>query len=270
MLAFKNSLNLLFLSISFGDAFLLDIFKISKLKDVRKAYEEQHKIYNQAPPYVDWRNNGKVSPVKSQQNCAACWAFSVVGSIESHLRIYLQQNTTLSEQFLIDCVPSSNGCTTGSLIKTYAEIVSILGGVLSEGDYFPYSNQKKECRWNNNGIKVVPVIGFKRVFPNEDVMVEYVASHGPLSVAINSKSMESYKGGIDEPTDEKCSPAELNHSVLIVGYSTYVSKETGKSTPYWIIKNSWGTDWGDKGYYYLVRGRNACGIASDVSFPYVQ
>ncbi|KPJ04353.1 Putative cysteine proteinase CG12163 [Papilio xuthus] len=192
------------------------------------------------------------------------------GPNHPQLKIYLQQNVTLSEQFLIDCVPSSKGCGTGSLIQTYAEIVSILGGVLSEDNYFPYANTKLECRWRKSASKPVPVIGFKRVYPNEDVMVEYLASHGPLSAAINSKSMQSYGGGIDEPSDEKCSPKHLDHSVLIVGYSTYVSKETGKSTPYWIIKNSWGTNWGDKGYYYLVRGRNACGIASDVSFAYVQ
>ncbi|CAK1579653.1 unnamed protein product [Parnassius mnemosyne] len=223
------------------------------------------------PEYFDWRQYGKVSPVKNQYQCGACWAFSAIANIESQIRIHLMKNYTLSEQFLIDCIKNNKGCGADSLIKTFAAIVTDFGGVLLDSDYFPYEAKPNMCRWQPNfNTKLIPVIGFKRVFPNENVMIQYILQYGPLSAAINSKSMESYKGDIDEPTGETCSPKHLNHAVLIVGYSAYVSKTSGKVTPYWIIKNSWGTEWGDNGYYYLVRGRNACGIANDVSFAFVQ
>ncbi|KAF9408579.1 hypothetical protein HW555_011777 [Spodoptera exigua] len=230
------------------------------------------------PDYFDWRDHDGVSPVKDQMHCDACWAFSVVANIESHRRIYLNENDILSEQFLIDCDVMQDGCAYGSLIQSFANIATKFGGVLRDEDYPGYSDRKEECRWQtykgfsyfqvSSSPKAIPVVGFRRVNPDESIMAYYIYTHGPLSAAINSQSMARYKGGIDEPTDKNCNPTILNHAVLIVGYNVYIS-ETGKRTPYWIIKNSWGTEWGDYGFYYLVRGRNACGIASDVSFAYV-
>uniref|UniRef100_A0A2A4K987 Peptidase C1A papain C-terminal domain-containing protein n=1 Tax=Heliothis virescens TaxID=7102 RepID=A0A2A4K987_HELVI len=239
------------------------------------------------PDYFDWREQDAVSPVKNQGHCAACWAFSTAATIESHRKIYLNVKETLSEQFLIDCDPAGNGCNDGSILQTYANMVTIFGGILRDEDYYPFVAEQRECRWNailnlhatnyttrsfenipSPRPQPVPVIGFRRVFRDEDVMTGFLYNYGPLSAAINLESMGRYKGGIDEPTDKNCSPNELNHAVEIVGYNVYVS-ENGKRLPYWIIKNSWGTEWGDNGYYYLVRGRNACGIASDVSFPFV-
>ncbi|KAG6445052.1 hypothetical protein O3G_MSEX003686 [Manduca sexta] len=199
---------------------------------------------------------------------------------EFHLKIYRNVEETLSEQFLIDCDEDKKGCGSASIIKTYADIVTKLGGVLRESDYYPYASRPLQCRWHpkNKELKLgapiaspglIPVVGFRRVLPDEEVMAQFVFQYGPLSAAINSASMARYRGGIDEPTDEDCNPRGLDHSILIVGYSAYVSKETGKTLPYWIIKNSWGVEWGDYGFYYLVRGRNACGIATDVSFAYI-
>ncbi|XP_022125625.1 cysteine proteinase 1 [Pieris rapae] len=223
------------------------------------------------PDYFDWRDLNAVSPVKNQGSCAACWAFSAVANIESHIKIHLGQSLVLSEQFLIDCSVERTGCKNSTVLKTFAEIVYQFHGVLQESDYYPYSDRAEECRWNGINPKPVPVIGFRRVFPDEAVMMKYLYQYGPLSAAINSASMLNYKPNtIDEPTEERCSssPDALNHAVLIVGYNTYVSAE-GRKTPFWIIKNSWGREWGDGGYYYLVRGRNACGISNDVSFSFV-
>ncbi|CAH1635836.1 unnamed protein product [Spodoptera littoralis] len=234
--------------------------------------------YGKIPIYFDWRDYDAVSPVKNQWHCAACWAFSVVANIESHRRIYLKSVDILSEQFLIDCDTRQNGCAFGSVLQSFANIVSVFGGVLRDRDYPGYSDRQEKCRWYPSiGDSThhmsprphpVPVIGFKRVESDEKVMAAYLYVNGPISAAINSESMARYTKGIDEPTVENCNPKNLNHAVLIVGYSVYVD-EAGKKTPYWVIKNSWGTEWGENGYYYLVRGRNACGIASDVSFAYV-
>ncbi|XP_047518139.1 cysteine proteinase B-like isoform X1 [Pieris napi] len=226
------------------------------------------------PDYVDWRERNGVTAVKDQKSCGACWAFSAVANIESHIKIYLGTEIILSEQFLIDCDVERTGCSSTTVLKTFAEIVSTFGGVLKEKDYYPYSDRPEECRWNRENPKPIPVIGFQRVSSDEAVMAEYLSKCGPLSAAINSASMYNYKPKdglipIDEPTEDDCSskPEDLNHAVLIVGYSAY--EYNGRITPYWIIKNSWGSEWGDRGYYYLVRGRNACGISKDVSFSFV-
>ncbi|KAJ8724258.1 hypothetical protein PYW08_015732 [Mythimna loreyi] len=227
------------------------------------------------PVYWDWRTEGKVSPVKDQGHCAASWAFSAVANIESQLRIHKMRDEILSEQFLIDCDEAQTGCECRSIVATFGHIVATLGGVLRDVDYCPYHEERGQCRWEpsklgklNKNPKLVPVTGFQKVLPDEEVMAQFVYEKGPLSAAINSASMKRYKGDIDEPTAENCDPNYLDHAVLIVGYNVYVS-ESGEETPYWIIKNSWGKDWGDEGYYYLVSGRNACGIASDVSIAYV-
>ncbi|XP_035441498.2 cysteine proteinase 1-like [Spodoptera frugiperda] len=245
-------------------------------KDV--SYPLRPANVGKVPLYYDWRYNNGVSPVKNQLHCAACWAFSVVANIESHRKIYLKADDILSEQFLIDCDDAQEGCEYGQLLQAFGDIVAVFGGVLRDVDYLEYYDRKGECQWypskGDSSISVshsprpVPVIGFRRVEPNEEVMAAYLYKYGPLSAAINSESMDRYTYGIDEPTLDNCNPNKLNHAVLIVGYNVYVS-ETGESTPYWIIKNSWGTEWGDNGYYYLVRGTNACGIASDVSFAFV-
>ncbi|XP_045496619.1 procathepsin L-like [Colias croceus] len=222
-----------------------------------------------SPIYFDWREKGCVSPVKDQGDCGACWAFSAVANIESHIKIYLGKEVLLSEQFLIDCEVGRVGCQSTTVLKAFAEIVAIFGGVLQDQDYFPYAGRPQGCRWQKKP-QPVPVIGFRRVKPDERVMVEYLYKYGPLSAAINSASMEKYKGNfIDEPSDADCPASNLDHAVLIVGYNTFVDNTTGKTTPYWIIKNSWSKTWGDSGFYYLVRGKNACGIASDVSFSIV-
>ncbi|KAJ8719193.1 hypothetical protein PYW07_016749 [Mythimna separata] len=227
------------------------------------------------PVSWDWRDEGKVSPVKNQGQCGASWAFSVVANIESQLMIHKKQTETLSEQFLIDCDEAQQGCNSGSILATFGHVVASFGGVLRDKDYYPYVEEPGQCRWKHDTQEnlqkhptPVPVTGFQKVPSDEEVMAQFVYERGPLSAAINSASMKRYKGDIDEPTVENCNPDELDHAVLIVGYNVYVS-ETGKETPYWIIKNSWGEDWGDKGYYYLASGRNACGIASDVSIAYV-
>ncbi|RVE53344.1 hypothetical protein evm_001914 [Chilo suppressalis] len=260
-------------------------------RHVADGFDEPMLVNKGLPPEsYDWRKSNKVTPVKDQGACNICSVFSAVANIESQLVIHTGKQEILSEAFIMDCTANINCGQYTSILDVFSVIVTNYGGVLKDTDYFTYEARKSSCRWErskhvlNNTLEMnskdfyylrrshatpVSVIGFRRVKSNEDVMAEYIYKFGPLSAAINSKSMDTYTHGIDEPTIENCSPNELDHAVLIVGYSEYVSPDTGKITPYWIIKNSWGTGWGDSGYYYLVRGRNACGIAMDVSFAFV-
>ncbi|XP_063543957.1 putative cysteine proteinase CG12163 isoform X2 [Cydia strobilella] len=180
----------------------------------------------------------------------------------------------LSEQFLLDCNNMNADCNhTVSVVHTFADIITNLGGVPLESRYRPYSDSKWQCPQTKP--ELYNVIGLERIKPgDEDAMVKALRKHGPLSAGINNKMMLMPRNAtdIDEPTEEQCPPEgrNRNHAVLIVGYGVAYSRD-GRTVPYWIIKNSWGTNWqaGDKGYYYLRRGTNACGIAMDVSFAKV-
>merc|ERR1712046_268679 len=83
-----------------------------------------------------------------------------------------------------------------------------------------------------------------------------LVNSGPVTIGINAQNMQLYRSGVANPS--VCPASGVDHAVLIVGYGTQVG------TGYWKIKNSWGTSWGEDGYYRIVSGSNACGLATDV------
>ena len=89
---------------------------------------------------------------------------------------------------------------------------------------------------------------------NEQKLAAWLAKKGPVSVAINAFGMQFYRHGISHPLRPLCSPWLIDHAVLLVGFGNR------SAVPFWAIKNSWGTDWGEEGYYYLHRGSGACGV----------
>jgi len=92
---------------------------------------------------------------------------------------------------------------------------------------------------------------------NETEIAAYVSEHNPLSVALDARWLQFYKGGVGNP--RLCSSTLLDHAVLLVGYGTEAN------TPYWTVKNSWGESWGEQGYFRLVRGVGKCGINTMVT-----
>ncbi|XP_023011930.1 cathepsin O isoform X2 [Leptinotarsa decemlineata] len=210
------------------------------------------------PKRVDWRERNAVSGIQSQGTCGACWAFSVIGVVESMIALKTGKLEKLSVQQMIDCSMYNDGCDGGDIcsllkwIKT--ESVSIV-----EETHYPLSLTKQECK-NVSGIDGILIDGFEcdSFVNDEEIILAFLAKHGPVAVAINARSWQHYVGGIIQFHCES-SPLKLNHAVQIVGY------DLTANIPHYIVKNSWGEDFGEDGYLYIAIGKNLCGLAHEVS-----
>uniref|UniRef100_F6R7Q5 Cathepsin H n=1 Tax=Macaca mulatta TaxID=9544 RepID=F6R7Q5_MACMU len=186
------------------------------------------------PPSMDWRKKGNfVSPVKNQ-----------------------------AEQQLVDCAQDFNnhGCQ-GGLPSQAFEYILYNKGIMGE-DTYPYQGKDGDCKFRPG-----KAIGFVKDVANitiydEEAMVEAVALYNPVSFAFEvTQDFMMYKTGIYSSTSCHKTPDKVNHAVLAVGYG----EENG--IPYWIVKNSWGPQWGMNGYFLIERGKNMCGLAACASYP---
>ena len=216
------------------------------------------------PHQFDWREHNAVSSVKNQQQCGSCWAFSSVESIEGAWAIKHNKLYNLSEQQLVDCSQSygNNGCNGGNMDFAFNYVID--NGICTNKSY-PYTAQDMgQCNQSCN--KVVSISNYTNVLQNNEHTLEKAVLLNPVSVAIqgNKRSFQLYKSGIYN--DLECG-YELDHGVLLVGYG----KENKQK--YWIVKNSWGSDWGENGYIRILKNindtRGLCGIAMMPSFPVI-
>jgi len=218
-----------------------------------------------APSSIDWVSKGAVTPVKNQEQCGSCWAFSTTGSVEGHNYIKNGELVSLSEQELVDCsaAEGDNGCN-GGLMDYGFEYIIKEGGLCTESDY-PYVASQETCKAKSCGTKSAKVTGYKDVEPQNEADLKKAVSLGPVSVAIEAdkQAFQFYHSGV--LTSSACG-TQLDHGVLVVGYGTE------DDTPYWKVKNSWGASWGQDGYILIKRAEVAgskgeCGIALQPSYP---
>lgn len=248
---------------------------LSRQKTVKRAapknldFENLYKEFNFTEMWgapdanVDWRTKNVVTAPKDQGACGSCWSFSTAETIES---FYALKNgpsslVVLSEQQILDCTPNPNdcggtgGCGGGTVELATARIMT-MGGLSLESSY-PYASgggQNFQCNMD----KFKPVVKVQNYYdlPSNQLapVLNFVASKGPLSISVDASSWSAYDSGVFDGCD-MTSP-DIDHAVQLVGYGTDPS-----AGDYWLVRNSWGTGYGENGYIRLKRyATPPCGV----------
>ncbi|CAH8318583.1 unnamed protein product [Eruca vesicaria subsp. sativa] len=250
------------------------------------------------PDEVDWREKGAVVPVKDQGDCGmcvvfnisysiifiylfilllrlrlrliktgGCWAFAAVGAVEGLNKIKTGELVSLSEQELMDCDRGGDsgnfGCLGGNAADAFEFIIEN-GGIVTDKVY-PYTeNDTAACKAIEMvTTRYVTIDSYEDAPHNDEMSLKKAVAHQPISVMIEAENMKLYKSGV---FTGPCDHWYGNHNVVVVGYGT-----TEKGEDYWIIRNSWGPNWGESGYLKLQRNfhnsTGNCGIAIRPVYP---
>lgn len=223
-----------------------------------EAEEKTEILYTEVPSSLDWVEKGAVNSVKNQGACGSCWAFSTVANIEGAGFVETGKLISLSEQELVDCdTTGDHGCRGGLPSNAYQDMINNDLGLELESMY-PYEGRNGACAVKQRQ-EIAFIKGWKRISTDEDQIAAALVQYGPLSIGLNAGPMQWYMGGIAHPFKLLCNPKKIDHGVAIVGFGTEGTRN------YWKIRNSWGTSWGEEGYYRIIRGVGACGLNSMVT-----
>lgn len=215
--------------------------------------------------YVNWI--GKLTtPVKNQQQCGSCWTFGASEQVESDVMRMQGVRLMLSQSQLAQCDRNSFGCNGGDP-EAALDHISAVGGLSLDVDY-PYG---AAVAAGTTGIcepaKISPVATVTNVFNYngnvsdestpwvmgvEKAMARYMFAEGPIAIALDASEFSSYTGGVLSQCGN-----DIDHAVQAVGLNTEANP------PFWIVRNSWGGDWGESGYIYLEYGKNTCGLTNE-------
>lgn len=219
-----------------------------------------------APESFDWRTRGKVTEVKNQGQCGSCWAFSVTENIESVWMIKkgLTNHTMdhLSPQQIVDCDHVDGGCNGGDTPTAYKYVIDA-GGLETEKEY-PYRAEDGKCKFEKSKV-YSHITGYRYATSKHDekTLMDHTYSESPLSICVDAENWQLYSKGI--MTGPQCARrVTLDHCVQIVGY------DHSHNPPYWIVRNSWGRDWGEHGYILLEYGENTCGLTDEATTAMIE
>lgn len=218
------------------------------------------------PASVDWIAKGMVTKVKNQGSCGSCWAFSTTGAVESAWAIAGNTLVELAEQQLVDCAGGpfkNNGCRGGLPSQAFQYLMWSGGQEL--GSDYKYTAKDGKCQFAKAKVKAVVKDEYNITVGDEsDVGLPAAVAKTPTSICYQVASdFRNYKSGVYDSKVCKNGPMDVNHAVLATGYD--LDSASGKQ--YYMVKNSWGTSFGIKGYFKIVRGKNMCGIAVCSSYP---
>eukprot|EP01059_Diplonema_ambulator_P017484 TRINITY_DN29499_c0_g1_i1.p1 TRINITY_DN29499_c0_g1~~TRINITY_DN29499_c0_g1_i1.p1 ORF type:complete len:318 (+),score=78.59 TRINITY_DN29499_c0_g1_i1:43-996(+) len=218
--------------------------------DVDEKY--LHKTYK-APASFNWVDHpGVIASVKDQGSCGSCWAFSAVGSIEAQWGIAGHPLVNLSQQYFVSCeTKDQDGCNGGWPYRAMEYAAQTGVPTLDSYPYVSQNGTNPSCQ-HSYTLATANVTGYTSLPHSETQMAAILAASGPISVCLYADDTVwwPYTGGIMS----NCPQKPTTHCVLIVGYGSSNGED------YWLIKNSWGTGWGENGYLRLQRGSNQCDI----------
>lgn len=234
--------------------------RLGRKKNHQLVSNEQYTFLedNAIPTSVDWRKKGAVNPVQDQGQCGSCWAFSATSAIEGAHFIATGKLVKLAEQQFVDCAGGSygnEGCNGGDETSAmqYAEKYPV-----ELEDTYPYTGEDGSCEWTKSE-GVVTVKKVNRVTPNNSQQLMAAIAQVPTTVAVEADTdFQFYNGGVLNNPD--CG-TDLDHAILAVGYD--------QKGGYYIVRNSWGADWGEDGYIRLAitkSGPGICGVQADPSW----
>ncbi|XP_061616502.1 digestive cysteine proteinase 1-like isoform X1 [Phyllopteryx taeniolatus] len=228
-----------------------------------RAFPSQMYKGVEVPESLDWRLYGAVTPVKDQAICGSCWSFATTGALEGALFLKTGSLQVLSQQMLVDCTWGfgNNGCDGGEEWRAYEWIMKH-GGIATTETYGAYMGMNGFCHANASQL-TAHVHSYTNVTSGDaEALRLALFKNGPVAVSIDAghRSFVFYSHGVYyEPVCGNTTDS-LDHAVLAVGYGTL------NGEPYWLVKNSWSTYWGNDGYILMSTKDNNCGVTTDATY----
>ena len=219
------------------------------------------------PDSFNWTDKGVLNEIENQGECGACVVFSSVAIVESYIKIHTGNLFKLSKQQVLDCY-FNDICSNGAMMDSIFYYIKENGLMLdSDYSYTSFSNTFRlpdtQCLYDKNKVvgKIDKFPEVRNINPNK--LKEIIYKYGPVGGVVNSGCQDflDYNGTyILNYSSIECDPDGYDHQIVIVGWGV------DNNTEYWIIRNSWGEEWGNKGYGYIKTGNNVMGIESVINY----